>query len=163
MPWFKRDNNSKKQVVDEQPIKVLSISSRELSQEKLSELVFSRSSISLVVAFVSPHLDFENTLRQIKSALPEADKVIGVMTAGELSSCQGGLYHQAGDHWDHIVVQSYSSDVFAEVSVSTVPLFCEDIRAGNVTLSRKQRVEKFSAEFKRISPPFNVNYQDTLP
>lgn len=162
MPWFKRDNNLKKPVVDEQPIKVLSISSSEVSHEKLSSLTFSQSSISLVIVFVSPHLEFEITLRQIKSALPEADKVIGVMTAGELSSCQGGLYHQAGDYWDHIVIQSYSSEVFAQISVSTVPLFCEDIRAGNVTLTRKQRVEKFSAEFQRISPPFNVNYQDTL-
>jgi archaellum component FlaC len=162
MPWFKRKNNNKTNPIDEQPIKVQSISSREISQEKLSALTFANASISLVVVFVSPHLEFESTLRQIKSALPEADKVIGVMTAGELSSCDGGLYHQAGDHWDHIVIQSYSSEVFAQVSVSTIPLFCEDIRSGNVTLSRKQRVEKFSSEFKRLTPPFNVNYQDTL-
>mgnify|MGYP001941585425 CR=1 FL=1 len=162
MPWFKRDNASEKNVSDEPLIKVKSLSHLEINAVTLSEISFSHSSVALVIAFVSPHLDFEATLRQIKSALPEASKVIGVMTAGELSSCAQGLYHPADHHWDHIVLQSYSSLMVADLHVCSIPLHCEDIRSGQVSMTRKQRVERFSAEFQQLNLPFTVSSQDTL-
>ncbi|MCP4597846.1 methyl-accepting chemotaxis protein [Neptuniibacter sp.] len=162
MSWFSRSKPAKSTSVEEQVIKVKSLSSREINQESLASLEFKRSSTALVIAFISPHLEFESTVRQIKAALPNVSKVIGVMTAGELSSCQGGLYHQADSHWDNVVVQSYSSEVFADVFVSSIPLHCEDIRAGNVSMTRKERVAKLASEFSRVNPPFDINYQDTL-
>ncbi|MFT6350589.1 MAG: hypothetical protein ACJAZ4_001999 [Neptuniibacter pectenicola] len=162
MSWFGRSKSSKPSFADAEVIKVKSISSREISTDNLAALAFEGASISLVIAFVSPHLDFESTIRQLKAAMPDVPKIVGVMTAGELSSCGGNLYHKADNHWDHIVVQSYSSDVFSDVAIRSVPLHCEDIRSGNPTMNRKERVAKFAEEFKRIDVPFDVNYQDTL-
>jgi len=162
MSWFSRSKPSKSSVADEEVIKVKSLTSREISVENLASLKFTNAATALVVAFISPHLDFESTVRQLKSAMPDADKVIGVMTAGELSSCGNSLYHQADSHWDHIVVQSYSQDVFADVHISSIPLHCEDIRSGNVSMSRKERVSRLANEFKNVHVPFDISYQDTL-
>lgn len=162
MSWFSRSKTAKNSSVEEQVIKVKSISSREITSDNLSSLAFENASTSLVIAFISPHLDFEGTVRQIQSAMPTAPKIVGIMTAGELSSCGSSLYHQADSHWDHIVIQSYSSEMFSEVAIRSIPLHCEDIRSGNVTMTRKERVAKFSQEFKRINVPFDINYQDTL-
>ncbi|WP_415898758.1 methyl-accepting chemotaxis protein [Neptuniibacter sp. QD48_11] len=162
MSWFGRSKSSKKSVVDNDVIKVQSLSSREISADNLESLKFEGVPTALVLAFISPHLDFEGTVRQLKSALPDVSKVVGIMTAGELSSCGASLYHEADSHWDHIVVQSYSQAVFADVHISSIPLHCEDIRSGNVTMTRKERVNKLAAEFSRVNVPFDINYQDTL-
>ncbi|WP_420555270.1 methyl-accepting chemotaxis protein [Neptuniibacter marinus] len=162
MSWFGRSKSLKTPFADAEVIKVKSLSSREISADNLAMLAFDGASVSLVIAFISPHIDFESTIRQLKLAMPDVPKIVGVMTAGELSSCGQKLYHDADNHWDHIVVQSYSSDVFADVAIRSVPLHCEDIRAGNPTMTRKERVAKFAEEFKRIQVPFDINYQDTL-
>lgn len=161
MAWFGRRQNNHTPI-DETLIRVKALSVNSINADNLSSLKFKHANIALVIAFVSPHVDFVSTINKIKSALPDANNVIGVMTAGELSSCQGGLYHAANQSWDNVIVQSYSDEVFNQVCVKTIPLHCDDIRSGNPTMTRKQRVQKLSDEFKNITPPFSVNYQDTL-
>ncbi len=159
MFFFKSEN---KNITEELLIKVKAVRSYELNQGNLSSLSFYNSSTSLVIAFISPHLDFDKTIHELKKSIPFCSNIIGIMTAGEISSCDGGLYHQANASWDNIVIQSYSADVFKEVHIATIPLHCEDIRSGKVKLSRQERVEKLEQELARVTPPFDINYQDTL-
>ena len=93
--------------------------------------------------------------------MPTAPKVVGIMTAGELSSCGSSLYHQADSHWDHIVIQSYSSAMFSEVAIRSIPLHCEDIRSGNVTMTRKRarckirsRIQTYKCTFRYQLPRY---------
>ncbi|GAB2189014.1 methyl-accepting chemotaxis protein [Sessilibacter sp. MAH1] len=166
MGWFGFGKNSdltvKKQGVLVEPVKVLSLASGQISSQKLASLDHAPHECSLVIAFVSPHLDFEQTIQRLKSAMPFARNVVGVMTAGELSSCDSNLYHRADSSWDNIVVQSFSSAIFDKVAIKTVPLHCEDIRSGNIKLSPEERINKIKSEFLRLDVPFKVNYQDCL-
>lgn len=162
MGWFGRSSKNITKRSSQAPINIVSITSQKIAPESLESLAFDQDECSLVIAYVSPHLDFENTMRRLKSAMPFAKKVMGVMTAGELSTCQSSLYHSAEGHWDNIVLQSFSSEIFTHVEIRSVPLLCEDIQSGQVSISRKERVEKLSAEISKVTLPFDVNYQDTL-
>ena len=161
MAWF--SSKAKKETAEAStPVKVCSVKSDQISTETLKVLDFGNKRAPLVVAFVSPSLNFSSVMSKIRGAMPFADNVIGVMTAGELSSCNASLYHAADGDWDNIVIQSFSTDIIAQATVATVPLHSEDIRSGNLKLTSAQRIEKITAEIKQVSVPFPVNYQDTL-
>ncbi|MFK7161753.1 methyl-accepting chemotaxis protein [Marinospirillum sp. MEB164] len=159
MSWFKKRAASQPEA---QPIKVLQISSREISASRLQALQFDQAKTKLVLAFISPHLDFERTVAQLKQAMPFAEELVSVMTAGELSSCTSQLYHPADQAWDNIVLQSYSDQVFAQVHLASVPLHCEDILAGQPRLTRQQRVEAIKTELNKLRLPFDVDFHQTL-
>jgi len=162
MAWFGRNSKNNSKSGANAPINIVSITSLSITADSLSSLQFANGDCPLAIAFVSPHLDFERVMRELTSAMPFAEKVIGVMTAGELSTCQQALYHSAEGHWDNIIVQTFSREIFNQVEIRTVPLLCEDIQAGKVTISRKERVDRLTAEIAKVSLPFDVNYQDTL-
>lgn len=164
MGWFSSKNtvNIDKKASNEAPVKVAAFTSRDINIESFKQLAFKNAECRWAVAFVSPNLDFERTMQSIRSAMPFAPTVIGVMTAGELSSCGSNLYHGSNDGWDNIVIQTFSSEIFEEVSVHTIPLHCDDIQSGNVKLSSSDRVTKLAQEIKRTSVPFKINAQDTL-
>jgi uncharacterized protein Yka (UPF0111/DUF47 family) len=165
MGWFSSRNESvksKRGSSGEPPVKVAAFTSQGITEDALKQLAFDHAECRWAVAFVSPNVDFEQTMQKIRKAMPYAPTVVGVMTAGELSSCGNNLYHSADGSWDNIVIQTFSSDILEEVCIKTIPLHCEDIQSGNVNISRSERVMKFADEFKRLSVPFKVNYQDTL-
>jgi archaellum component FlaC len=161
MGWFSSKKNPETDQA-EVLIKIEQLSSREINVERLAKLAFGKTQTSLVIAFVSPHLELDLILQQLKQAMPFAQQVIGIMTAGELSSCSTNLYHNADGNWDNIILQSFSSDIFAQVHIQTIPLHCEDIRSGNAQMPRKERMAKLAAEFGNFQLPFEVNAQDTL-
>lgn len=161
MGWFNRNTNTQTNV-EQETVKVGAYTSHQINQETLAELDFPDNQCTLAIAFISPNLDFAATMRQLQQAMPYAPKVLGVMTAGELSSCTGNLYHNADGNWDNLVVQTFSKQLFASVEVKTMPLHCEDIQSGRVSITRAQRITKLADEFRRISLPFEVNARDTL-
>ncbi|AJQ94062.1 methyl-accepting chemotaxis protein [Gynuella sunshinyii] len=164
MSWFFNKNKQETFTAYQasQYIRVKSISSRDISQNTLSTLDFGKTGTALVLAFVSPHLEFENTLSRLKQAMPFVSNVIGIMTAGELSSCQQHLYHSADGSWDNIVLQSFSHDIVTNVEVHSVPLFSEDILSGKVKFSLDERIRKIRAEIKNLKVTLPVSYQDTI-
>lgn len=120
---------------------------------------------SLVLGFVSPHLDFLSVTRTIKARLPQGTKFIAVSTAGELSSTPDGgnaLYCAAPATWSTVVLQLFSRDLIADVSLHTVPLHCEDIRSGRVTQSNDERIEAIRRALARVQPSFDLRVHDTL-
>lgn len=164
MSWFNFNKNKPLSTNSDQDVNVVNIRSTDISVAQLEHLQFSSGNTPLVIAFVSPHIDFEPTMKKLKAAMPFADKVIGVMTAGELSSCDNSsnIYHDASNVWDNIVLQCYNPRLFTQIEVRSLPLHCEDLRSGHVHLSQKERVDRISNEFKKISVPFEVSYRDTL-
>ncbi len=159
-----RKQNPSSQTLQHPPqAKVKVIQSHGISAQALEELNFAQATTQLVLAFVSPSLPFESVAQKLKQAMPFAKHVVAVMTAGELGGKgSDGLYHTANGDWDNIVLQSFSSDIFSQISISTVPLHCEDIKQGNPTLSKKERVSRIENEINKIQVPFGVNYMDTI-
>ncbi len=143
-------------------IKVEQISSNDITATRLQQLEFTHAKTVLVLAFVSPNLDLESTCKRLQQAMPFVEKLVGVMTAGELSSCGHSLYHRTEGHWDNIVLQCFSDEIFASVDLRTIPLHCEDIRRGEPKHSPQQRVEKIQKEIEKVSVPFNVSFHNTL-
>jgi len=162
MSWFNFKKNTQAQTIADYGVKVDNLRSIDINNARLNSLQFMSGDSPLVIAFISPNIDFEQTLSRLKTAMPFARRVIGVMSAGELSGNDGSLYHTTDECWDNIVIQSFSPALFESIEIRTLDLHCEDMRSGNLILSRQERVNRIHAEFKKISLPFDVNYQDTL-
>ena len=92
-----------------------SISSSQISTENLAEMNF-LSGTALVIAFVSPHLDFNRVSQQLTAAIPYCKHIISIMTSGELGG-QVNLYHPTSESWDNIVIHAFSAAMIKDVSV----------------------------------------------
>ncbi len=121
---------------------------------------------SFVVGYVSPHLDFRRVSSQIKSRLAPDTHFIAVSTAGELSSgpdaAGKGLYCAAPARWSTVVLQLFSPELVADVSLHTVPLHSEDIRLGRPVLTIDQRVDTIRDELAKVKPAFDLRVTETL-
>ncbi|CAM3864884.1 Methyl-accepting chemotaxis protein I [Vibrio aerogenes CECT 7868] len=157
-----KKNKTPRSLQEDLYVKVKTIRSKDISPEKLREMSFGDNSTALVLAFVSPHLPFDSISRQLKDAMPFSKHVVSIMTAGELGGTSEKLYHDTQGEWDGIVLQSFSSNLFPHVDIAQVPLFCEDIKAGQIKLDKDERVEKIKREIQKVKLPFSVNYIDTL-
>ncbi|WP_109156323.1 MULTISPECIES: FIST N-terminal domain-containing protein [unclassified Azospirillum] len=125
-------------------------------------LAFDDDPPAFVLGFVSPALPFANVAEDLRSVLPQESRLVLVSTAGELcSGVPGGLYHP-GERRDGIVLQAFSSDLFADVSIHSVPLHSEDIRTGSIRLSHEQRVDAIRRELEAIEPAFPLDCHDTV-
>ncbi len=111
---------------------------------------------AFALAYVSPHVDFAHVSARLK-ALAGSTRVVAVSTAGELCSTSGGpLYRPAGDRWSSLTVQIFPPDLIDAISVHSVPLHNDDIRAGAKTLSRDMRVEKIASSLASLRPAFKI-------
>jgi hypothetical protein len=129
---------------------------------------FAGAPAMLVIAYVSPHVDFRQVVARLR-LLSAPARLIAVTTAGEL--CDPGdssghapsqLYCSADGDWNNLVVQIFGADLLSAVSVHSVPLANEDIRAGHPQKSIHQRLEEISAHLARVTPPFPIHHEDTL-
>ena len=122
----------------------------------VDDFIFDGQPAALVLAYVSPHVDFAHVTARLK-ALAGTIRFIAVSTAGELCSLEGEpLYRPTGDRWSSLTVQIFPPDLFEAVSVHKVHLHNEDLRAGGEKLSREARVEKIAASLSQLRPSFKV-------
>lgn len=161
MSWFNKQKN-KQLEVSETGIKTLQLGASQLSQERLASLDFQEGKTQLILAFISPNVDFDQTVRAIKNATPFCSKVVAMMTAGQLNSQQGDFYQTTEGNWDTIVLQSFSDSVFADVEIKTIPLHCEDLKQGKATKSKVERIKVIQNEIEKVSLNMAINYQDTV-
>ena len=146
---------------EQQPVSVTrSLPSKDIAEQHLADFDLPGGT-ALVIAFVSPHCDFASVSRKLHSAMPFAEHVIAIMTAGELGGGQA-LYHDTPSHWDNIVIHGFSKQLFHKVHVSAIDLFSQDLRQGQSTLSPAQRVARIESQIKQVSVPFTVSSHDTL-
>ncbi|MBB1487680.1 methyl-accepting chemotaxis protein [Oceanospirillum sediminis] len=162
MFWNKKSSDRRGPPDHQIPVIVKNIRQSDIHSDRLSSLNFGDQQTALVIAFISPWLPFEQTARSLKQAMPFADHFIAIMTAGELSSCGTGFYHDANGQWDNIVLQSYSAVLFDQVEIKKIPLHCDDMKQGQIRLNEQERIKRIEQEISRISLPFDVRSQDTL-
>lgn len=146
-------------------IKIIDINASGLNKENIEKLYFENQEPALVMGFVSPHVNFHDVSRKIKSLLPNNVKVVLSTTAGELctindNSKKQKLYNDASSSWDNIVMQSFSNEMIENIEVLTIPLFSENLDSNS--LSHAQRVDRISDSIKRLNVPFKINYEDSF-
>lgn len=135
---------------------------KELTGIGYDDFVLHQKPAALVLAFISPHLDFSDVTRRIKSILGTIP-LLAVSTAGELCAQTGEiLYCDAPTTWDNVIFQVFSSELIESVQLNTVPLMCEDIRKGEIKLSHDARIDAISAQLSKIRPSFSINSKDTF-
>lgn len=128
---------------------------------------FGNRAAGLVLAYISPHVDFETVVLRLRPLCAPA-RVVAVSTAGELCGgdgphgASGPLYCPADGSWDSVVVQIFGPDIFEAISIQSVPLANEDIRAGAPRKTQAQRVAEIAANLDRLPVPFPVRHTDTL-
>ncbi len=134
----------------------LHLTSQEINEKTLSSFHFPDGT-ALVIAFISPHCDFEQVNRALKQAMPFAEHIISVMTAGELGGTKDRLYHDTPERWDGIVLHGFSKALFSQVSLHSVPL----VSNAN-SQSVPDRVSFIAREIDKIKVPFDVESRHTL-
>ncbi|MGO2232467.1 chemotaxis protein [Marinomonas sp. UCMA 3892] len=163
MSWFKRKTLAPSDSTGKnQDVKILQLTHAELSEATLAVLKFPEKKTQLILAFVSSNLDFESTVEKIQRFTPFCEKVIAVMTSGELNSQQANFYQTTDGKWDSIVLQSYSEELLASTEIKTIPLHCEDLKQGKVTKNKQDRIRTIQSEIEKINVKMAINYQDTI-
>jgi len=116
----------------------------------------------LAVAFISPHVDFSRVTSALQR-LAGATPVIAVSTAGELcSAARGSLYKPTGTSWSSVVVEIFPADLFASISIQSVPLHNEDIRKGDPSKAHETRIDAIARSLSQVAPPFRIDVRDTI-
>ncbi|BBF81060.1 methyl-accepting chemotaxis protein [Asticcacaulis excentricus] len=142
-------------------IRILRSDSR-LNQITPEQLRFGARPAALVLAFVSPHIAFDEVCRRLKNLAGDAPLIVST-SAGELCAQNGeALYCPAGNDWDNVVIQAFSPDLMDGVSLHSVPLYCDDIRKGQATLSRAERVDKIAEALNRLPVTARISAQKTF-
>lgn len=119
---------------------------------------------ALVVAYVSPHVDFQAVCKTIQQRCGGA-QFIATTTSGELCETeQGGhLYCSTSGSWDNVVIQVFASSVIEQISIQTVPLANEDIRNGNgIFKTQQERVAQITSNLSRLHIPFPLKAENTV-
>jgi uncharacterized coiled-coil protein SlyX len=141
-------------------IRTLQTSSR-LDSLGADDFRFDGRPAALVVAFASPHIDFERLCTQLKAL--SGTRVLAATTAGELCGTPGNaIYCPAPGTWDNVVLQVFPASLFAEVEIMTIPLPCEDIRSGHPSLSREERVARMSRSLREARTQVRIDARDTF-
>ncbi|MGL6045194.1 MAG: FIST signal transduction protein, partial [Vogesella sp.] len=118
-------------------------------------------SIKLVLGYVNPAANLEQVGRSVARHFPQA-KVVLTTTAGELCSAsrQDTLYLPANGQWQTMVFQLFDAALVSDVHVAAVPLACEDIKAGQPSLSHENRLAKLKDNVGRINLPFAMRHDE---
>jgi len=151
-------------IVDqENPIRVIRTNSN-LFQVNRSDFLFNDKPARLVIAYISPHIEFRDTVDNIQQLIGGA-RLIATMTAGELyctANYGNSLYCQTDGPWDNIILQIFSPALIADISVQSIPLENEDIRSGQPSKPRSERVNEIAWHLSRIQLPFEIRADDTF-
>jgi hypothetical protein len=158
---------SEKEIVhqpDYEPMRVLRSNSA-LSNVSGEDFQFPAGAATLVMAYVSPHVNFQavvDGIRQRCGAIP----LIATTTSGELCttgpSDRDSLYCRAENNWDNVIIQIFSPDLIAAISVHSIPLANEDIRAGRPSKPHEARIREIERKLAGIQIPFDIRGDDTL-
>ncbi len=157
---FFSTKNKQKKNVEAAVSSTTSIRSNEINENSLKSLDLVDGT-ELVIAFVSPHNDFQNVMNRLQSAMSFAKNIIGIMTAGELGGGEK-IYHDTPNTWDNIVLQAFSTKLFHKTSYHCVDLHSADLKAGCPNASPSQRATLIEKELRKINPNFDINSQDSF-
>lgn len=131
-----------------------------------SSLGFGAAPPALVLAYVSPHLDFARMAAALRRAFPPPARVICLSTAGELFSAGDGrgddVYLPADGQWETVVVQTFSASLFAGIHVECVDLLSRGFRSGQAPFDADAQIAALESAVNAIKLPFRFHAQDTF-
>ncbi|WP_114011791.1 methyl-accepting chemotaxis protein [Cohaesibacter intestini] len=137
-------------------------STGDLSGLTKEDFLFDGQQAKLATAFISPHLDFDATVRKL-NALCGTTKLICVTTAGELCNCSDRqLYRDASGNWKTLTLQIFPPDLIGDVSIHTVALHNDDIRSGKPTRKRSDRINAIAKDVERLKVPFTIRPEEVF-
>ncbi|MBS1167184.1 MAG: methyl-accepting chemotaxis sensory transducer [Proteobacteria bacterium] len=127
-----------------------------------NDFLFDGRPASLVLAFVSPKVDFASVTRRIKSLAPSTE-VVATTTAGELCA-RGGekIYCETDGSWQNVVLQAFSPALIEKAEVFSVPLSSQDLRAGRSTMSHGTRIAKIVSALNNVKPTIHLDAKSTF-
>lgn len=129
----------------------------ELAQ-KLADLSFMPS---FVMGFVSPYLDIDSVAHTLQKQFPGLPIMLA-SSAGELCNSNSELYCSTGQQWDNIVLQCFNASIISEGELVSVPLECEDIKQGKVSISHQDRINKIKASIENVRVNMTLDHHTTL-
>jgi len=150
-----------KAVAAAEPLRILRTDGA-LSRIGADDFLFDDRPASLVLAFVSPKLDFAGITRKIK-ALAGAAEVVATTTAGEL--CARGaekVYCETDGSWQNVVLQVFSPALIEKAEVFSVPLSSEDLRSGRSTMPHGTRIARIVSALNAVRPTMRLDAKSTF-
>lgn len=121
---------------------------------------------ALVMAYVSPHIDFQATCERLKSWAGRVP-LVATTTAGELyhspdDTSPGHLYCDAAQSWDNVVLQVFGQDLVEQISIHPVALPGKDAEAARRPVTQEDRLSAIKTSLSAIRTPFPIRAEDTV-
>ena len=148
-------------------VHVLRTSSQKLTQD-MSGWLPQQAVPVLVIAYVSPHVDFSQVCQNIRQFLQTTApncQLLATTTAGELChqpETSSSLYCETSNAWDTVILQSFDQCLLQRVSIASVALNNEDLKRGEINVSHHDRVQRIAQSLSRLSVPFPIEHHDTV-
>ncbi len=123
---------------------------------------------ALLVAYISPHIDFNQScliLKQYLENIAPQCQLLATTTAGELSTppeSTTSLYCSTDSEWHSIVLQAFDQTLLQQVKIVSVPLNNDDLKRGEINTSHHDRVQRIAQSLSRLSVPFPIEHHDTV-
>lgn len=142
-------------------IRVAVVTASALAQFEPERLRFASAAPALLMAYVSPHVDFRVVTERLVSLFPAPTRVLAVTTAGEL--CSTGdpdavvAYLPANDSWQTIVLQAFAPDLIAaiDVRVCQLPVF-------DAAFDSDRYIASAHEALAALRPSFGIDFHDTV-
>ena len=118
----------------------------------------------LVIAYVSPYINFNNLCSRLKQICDEIP-LIAVTTAGELfgdGSSNKSIYIESRENRDNVVLQIFPSSLFESVNIYTVNLYSELIRSNKVNHTLTEHLNIIKQEVSKLRVDVDIDYKDTV-
>lgn len=148
-------------------VHVLRSAAQKLSQD-LQEWLPKIAEPALLVAYISPHIDFNQScliLKQYLENIAPQCQLLATTTAGELSTppvSTTSLYCSTDSEWHSIVLQAFDQTLLQQVKIVSVPLNNDDLKRGEINISHHDRVQRIAQSLSRLSVPFPIEHHDTV-
>ncbi len=175
--WFQRKSDQSATIAPPPPespapegdnpmMRTMRITARDAASFDAAALSFGDRSPALLIAYVSPHVNFTGVCEAIKSRFGKDTPVVAVTTAGELYSSGEGqpqsVYLPAGESWETVVLQALSPELVQHVHIMTVDVGSGAFRAGREPLDHEKQIASMMAQFRGKLPPFAIASHDTV-
>jgi hypothetical protein len=141
--------------------RVAVVTADSLSEFEPDRFRFGAAPPMLIMAYVSPHVNFKVATDSLVALFPAPTRVLAVTTAGELcSSSESGStieYLPATGAWQTIVLQAFSPELIAavDIRVCQLPVFDAAFDADHYIASAADNLAD-------MRPNFQIEFQDTV-
>ena len=134
----------------------------ELDAAHLKDATAVAGGVALAIGFVSPDLSLDEVAGKIKPSLG-GGKLLLISTAGELCHTDARpLYQDDAEGRQRVLLEVFSRRMVENVAMLSIPLPNDDLRAGEVSISVKERAEKIAAALDGYQPPFRISVNHTF-